>query len=136
MRSLGQRRGQGGAQLLHAADHVVHVDVVGVHVDVGQPLGQQDLGGGAVVHPALEHRLVAHGDAPLAQSVEGLLGEGGDLARVVEVRRHRALRRRHEDRRALVIPAPPRNLLDGRRTPGTRLLAPTIVERDSCSSPG
>ncbi|GAA3953941.1 LacI family DNA-binding transcriptional regulator [Actinoplanes auranticolor] len=26
------------------------------------------------------------------------------------------------------------NLLDGRRTPGTRLLAPTIVERDSCSS--
>ena len=28
------------------------------------------------------------------------------------------------------------NLLDGRRTPQTRLLAPTIVERDSCSSPG
>jgi len=28
------------------------------------------------------------------------------------------------------------NLLDGRKTPGTRLLAPTIVERDSCASPG
>jgi DNA-binding LacI/PurR family transcriptional regulator len=26
------------------------------------------------------------------------------------------------------------NLLDGRRTPGTRLLPPTITERDSCST--
>ena len=78
------RHVQRRAQVFHARHHVVHIDVVGVHVHVREPLGHQNLQGGVVVHLALKHGLVADGDAAFAQLVRGRFGERGDLDRVIK----------------------------------------------------
>ncbi|MNS75214.1 hypothetical protein D3C72_1087180 [compost metagenome] len=64
----------------------MHVDVVGVDVDVAQALDQELHRLVAVVDVALQHALVADVDAAVEEHVHRLLGDPGDLVGVVEVR--------------------------------------------------
>jgi len=74
------------AQILDALHEVVHVDVVRVHLAVAEALHEELHRVDAIIHSALQHRLVAHDDAALEHAVEGALRDRGDLVRVIEVR--------------------------------------------------
>src|SRR5205807_625322 len=69
-----------------AFDHVVHVDVIRMDVDMAQALDQQLHAFGFVVNAADEHRLVAHENAALEEHRHRLLRDPRDLFGCVEVR--------------------------------------------------
>ena len=70
---MHERRVERGAQVFDALHEVVHVDVVRVHVDVPEALDEEAHHLDGVVHAALQHALVAHGDAALEEHVHRAL---------------------------------------------------------------
>ena len=74
-----------GAEVFDHRHQVVHVDVVGVDIDVGEPLHEQCHRLGRIVHARLKHRLVPHVNAPLDQPLDPNPRVLGDLMRRVEV---------------------------------------------------
>ena len=74
------------SQVFDALHEVVHVDVVGMHVDVPEPLDQKAHDLHRVVDAANEHALVSHRDAAFEEQVHRVLRDRRDFFRVIEMR--------------------------------------------------
>ena len=73
------------AEVFDPFHEVVHVNVIGMHVDVPEALHERRHRLDGVVHPPLEDALIAHDDAPIGERVHRVFGDAGDLVRVIEV---------------------------------------------------
>ena len=83
-----ERRLQRRAQVFHPRHHVVHVNVVGMHVDVAEPSHEQLHRSGVSFTGALQHSLAADENAALGQAIQRIVGDAGDFVGMIEVRVH------------------------------------------------
>src|SRR5665648_909659 len=80
-----QRISHAGAQFLDPLDHIVLINVIGLHVQVRKLLDQQGHGLGRVVDPPDQNALVPYPHRPSIKKVHGFAGDVGDLVGAVEV---------------------------------------------------